>query len=234
MIHTLPVKSLSLSDLPETFTDFYSVLYYLTDLTEIWQKYPPGTSLKLLSREELARLKKITHTKSRERFLAGRSLIRHSLSHYLEISPKNIRIDTSAYGKPYQDHEQQLFFNLSHTGNQFALAISRIGNVGIDIEWHKPRKQLFSIAKSILTETEQCWFNQLAPTEQTAAFYRLWSLKEAILKADGVGLNLSMNTIGFTEQLSVNEWPDELGPQEKWRWLSQQEHHLSLALAVMQ
>ena len=86
----------------------------------------------------------------------------------------------------------------------------------------------------MLTETEQCWFNQLAPTEQTAAFYRLWSLKEAILKADGVGLNLSMNTIGFTEQLSVDEWPDELGPQENWRWLSQQEHHLSLALAVMQ
>lgn len=233
MANLLSATTLTLNDLHNTPVHSASVVCFMTDLSEIKQLIQHETPTKLLSSAELDRLANMSNPAARERFVAGRALIRHCLSHYLTIAPENIHIETSGDGKPYQEHDCQLGFNLSHTGNQFALAISRTGNVGIDIERHKPRKQLFLIAQAMLTETEQCWFNQLAPTEQTAAFYRLWSLKEAILKADGVGLNLSMNSIGFTEQLSVDEWPDELGPQENWRWLSQQEHHLSLALAVM-
>ena len=234
MYPILHITALSLEDLdfPEILPSSSSIHYFLTNHKDICQAGSPGERLQWLSPQELARLNRITHAASRERFLVGRSFIRFVLSHYLKIPPGSIRIDTSANGKPSQNHDDQLFFNLSHTGNQFALAISKLGIVGIDIEQHKPRMHLFPIAQSILTDSDKKWFNPLTQAEQTKIFYQLWSLKEAILKAEGVGLNLAMNKIGFTRALSVSEWPEELCTPHKWCWRSLQKPQLSLSIAL--
>ncbi|MFK0572859.1 4'-phosphopantetheinyl transferase family protein [Endozoicomonas sp.] len=209
-----------------------SVPCYLTSLLDIQQHYRPDESIKLLSPEELTQLAKITLPKSKARFLAGRSFIKHTLAQYLEIPAGDVRIETATYGKPYQQHQPNLFFNLSHTGNWFALAISRHGEIGIDIETHKPRKNLSSMAQQVFTKAEQRWFKALTGKEQEAMFYSLWSLKEAILKAEGIGLNLAMNQLGFSREFSASIWPEMLGSVKSWQWQCVSEKNLSLSVAI--
>lgn len=232
MRYSLPITFLSLSEQSIAPVNSGSVQCYLTDLPEIWQEYPTDTSLVQLSQQERARLERITHIKSRECFLAGRTLIRHILSHYLKISPANICIETSVYGKPFQSHQSRLSFNLSHTGEQFALAISESGEVGVDIEQYKQRKNLDGMVQQVLTESEQEWFYLLPEEHKTENFYRLWSLKEAILKSEGVGMTLPMKAFGFTDELCVSEWSEVLGPVGNWRWSSVQYNNMSIALAL--
>ncbi len=144
--------------------------------------------------------------------------MRSLLGHHLNLHPGAITILNSETGKPYQSHDPSLKFNLTHTSDLFALVISREGEVGVDMESYRQRRQLSWLIESICTADEQ---QQLAsvPTErQLPFFYKFWMLKEATLKADGRGLALPMNSLSWNETLSPVCWNDDLGLSEQWRW----------------
>ena len=156
------------------------------------------------------------------------------LADHLKIPAQEIEIHTTEFGKPFQIHSQNLSFNLSHTGDYFALALSYIAEIGVDIETHKPRKNFTSMADQILTSSEKLWFQTLTESEQKAQFYRLWTLKEATLKAQGTGLTLAIDSIGFSQNNLSLEWNDQLGSRNDWEWFSTQEQGLSIAVALKQ
>lgn len=232
MNYTLPVIKTDLDSFSKTDIPPDSVLCCITDSASLEKKFSNSEMLSILSTDECKRLDTITNAAAKKRFFLGRSFIRHALAFYLNKQAQDIFFQYNAHGKPYQKHNRSIAFNLSHTADQFALAISFIGEVGIDIEKNKPRRNIQGIANEILTADELQWFNRLSKQEQAIQFYRLWSLKEATLKAEGVGLDVSAKNFGFGRSMVVCNWSHLLGALSVWRWNYITENCFSIAVAL--
>ena len=185
-----------------------------------------------LTTHEQERASKITKPQVRHRFIAGRMLLRTLLAKHLDLHPQNIKIVLSDHGKPYQYNSKGLFFNLSHTGDFFAVVINEGAEVGVDIELHKSRRNLSAIAEEVLTPSELNVFALLNDDDQIPYFYRLWTLKEASLKAEGTGFSTPANSIGFSQHLEPVEWNYSLGCPKQWRWWYQSNKTMSCSVAV--
>ncbi|TLV22270.1 4'-phosphopantetheinyl transferase AcpT [Klebsiella indica] len=114
----------------------------------------------------------------RARWLAGRML----LSHFLSPLPEMIY---GEHGKPAFAATTPLWFNLSHSGDNIALLLSDEGEVGCDIEVVRPRNNWRALADTIFSAGEQAEIETEQPEGQLAAFWRIWTRKEAILKQRG-------------------------------------------------
>ncbi|NOQ77432.1 MAG: 4'-phosphopantetheinyl transferase superfamily protein [Methylococcaceae bacterium] len=136
-----------------------------------------------------------------QKYIKTRGLLRKVLGSYLNIKPQKISIKVAEYGKPFIE-EKEVFFNLSHTANKFVLAVSNTGEIGIDLEQYKKRKNLLGLVKKCFSELEQDYWMGLSESQKTMLFYRLWVRKEAFVKAVGRGIAVGLN------QCVVN--PDDL------------------------
>lgn len=101
-----------------------------------------------------------------------------------------IVFERGSHGKPFLKNHT-LEFNFSHSGDYFLMAVSH-RPVGIDIEHMRDNKDFMAIAKRFFANQEYQMLITLPPTEQKAAFYRCWTLKEAYIKATGLGLSLGL------------------------------------------
>ena len=113
-------------------------------------------------------------------WLAGRMLLARALSpHPLPD------IIYGEQGKPAFAEGHPLWFNLSHSGDDIALLMSDEGEVGCDIEVIRPRKNWQALANAVFSMTEHDELEREAPEERLAAFWRIWTRKEAIIKQRG-------------------------------------------------
>ncbi|WP_065356206.1 4'-phosphopantetheinyl transferase AcpT [Kluyvera georgiana] len=117
----------------------------------------------------------------RAAWLAGRALLSHVCSPLPEII-------YGEQGKPAFAREQALWFNLSHSGDNIALLLSDEGEVGCDIEVIRPRPRWPSLVSAFYSAGEQAEIAAERPTHQLAAFWRIWTQKEAIVKQRGGGV----------------------------------------------
>lgn len=114
----------------------------------------------------------------RARWLAGRVLLSHALSPLPEIV-------YGEQGKPAFLPETSLWFNLSHSGDDIALLLSDEGEVGCDLEVIRPRANWRSLANAVFSLGEHAEVDAEHPDQQLAAFWRIWTQKEAIVKQRG-------------------------------------------------
>lgn len=113
-------------------------------------------------------------------WLAGRMLLARALSpHPLPD------IIYGEQGKPAFAEGHPLWFNLSHSGDDIALLMSDEGEVGCDIEVIRPVKNWQALANAVFSMTEHDELEREAPEERLAAFWRIWTRKEAIIKQRG-------------------------------------------------
>lgn len=166
---------------------------------------PLKLALKLAQQHYMAL--KPTHFKSPSRlmsFHANRALLYHALTIFYKLDQAEIKINFNTHGKPYLDQNKsssQIFFNISHSHDYIALILSKNGEVGIDIEKIKPRKHIDALACRVFKASEIIWINN--QTNVLASFYRLWSLKEAYLKATGEGLAGLSSVLIDCEKLQI-------------------------------
>ena len=113
-------------------------------------------------------------------WLAGRMLLARALSPHLLPD-----IIYGEQGKPAFAEGHPLWFNLSHSGDDIALLMSDEGEVGCDIEVIRPRKNWQALANAVFSMTEHDELEREAPEERLAAFWRIWTRKEAIIKQRG-------------------------------------------------
>lgn len=78
--------------------------------------------------------------------------------------------------------------SLAHTRGMVAVAVAQDGDLGIDIERHRPR-DFAALAAQAFGVREQAEVAAGGPD----AFYRIWTLREAVAKATGEGLALAAN-----------------------------------------
>jgi 4'-phosphopantetheinyl transferase len=134
----------------------------------------------------------------RHRFIMARGRLRLILASYLGCEAGEIIFGYGPAGKPYcapQPGGRHLHFNLSHSGDHAALAISCGFELGVDIEQRRPVEE--DILPQIFSKAERRQYDALSPADRQVAFIDNWTRKEACLKALGTGLQLAPDHFEF-------------------------------------
>lgn len=127
----------------------------------------------------------------RDRYVAVRGISRLVLAGYLKADPATLKFTVGEYGKPALICNT-LHFNISHTDNLLLVAVANFPEIGIDIEVIKPRNNLDGLARRCFTASEFQVWRQLSLSQSLDTFYRLWTKKEAFVKAIGRGIALGL------------------------------------------
>jgi len=147
------------------------------------------SQLDLLSHEERQRAERLQRMEDRRRFLGGRLLLRTLLGRYSGLPPRAIPLGYTAAGKPYwPDPPLPLQFNLSHSRERVLVGLMWQARIGVDLEWIRPVPRWQRIARRYFSAAEQARLLACPPAERERVFLELWTQKEALLKAMGVGL----------------------------------------------
>jgi 4'-phosphopantetheinyl transferase len=152
----------------------------------------------LLSTDEKVRAERFYFERDRHHFIAGRGLLRCILGSYLEKEPAQIEFDYGKYGKPSlksKRYQKNLEFNLSHSKDLVIYAVGWNRVIGIDIEYHHPLSDMNNFAEQYFSPRESAYINLLSAEQKESAFFKLWTCKEAFLKANGSGLRMPLNEV---------------------------------------
>lgn len=177
--------------------------------------------LDILSETERQKAETFRIPVMRQRYIAVRALLRQTLADYLPTQPNHLAFKTSTHGKPYLVCES-LHFNISHTADRLMIAVANFTDIGIDIEVIKPRSSLDSIAARCFSMRELHDWQQLPIEHRPVAFYRLWTKKEAFVKAVGRGIALGLELCEVQLQAGgqLNGIPAEFGVASDW-WVTE-------------
>jgi 4'-phosphopantetheinyl transferase len=152
----------------------------------------------VLTDDERERALKMKEGPIRNEFVAARGLLRSVLSRYRALAPREFRFRHGPTGKPYLDAVQpELFFNISHSSGLALLALSGIGEVGVDIEKFRAFKNELGLARRYFIAAEADDLAALPAEVRQRAFFHVWTAKEAFLKAVGHGLANGLERIHF-------------------------------------
>lgn len=155
----------------------------------------------LLDDEERASADRFKFEGNRVQYIVAHALTRLAIGQALSIDPTSLGFVAGAKGKPealVRSRPAPVSFNLSHTKVAVGVAvIAQAGvAVGYDIEW-TGRKVDLAIADRYFRPEEVAWIAGLGAPLQPSGFLRLWTLKEALIKATGEGLSRDLASFWF-------------------------------------
>lgn len=164
-----------------------------------------------LSHDEQIRAQRLHFPIHKTRFIAAHSALREIAGRYLQQAPKSIQFAYNDFKKPFLKDYPSLQFNLSHSADRALIAFTKDNPVGVDIEL---MKELFTseIITRYCHSDEIAFFNGLPNHEKCAAFFQLWTRKEALIKAVGQGLKIPLNSFAVSlvpciEKVTIENHP---------------------------
>jgi 4'-phosphopantetheinyl transferase len=156
--------------------------------------------LPILDQEEQARAARFSFERDRVRFIQAHGIMRRILADYAGGDPATLSFARNRHGKPYlvpRTNGPDLQFNVSHSGNCSMLAVRLDHSIGIDVEHVRGLPKAVEIAQSYFTPTESRALAALQGAARRDAFFVLWTHKEAVVKALGIGLAANLGCIEF-------------------------------------
>lgn len=158
-----------------------------------------------LNQEEWRRYQMFCYPHLQDNYHFAHCFKRAVLSYYNpDTAPKDWQFRYSRSGKPHT--EQNIAFNLSHSEQAVAIVSVKqadTNNIGVDIECYRLLDDLDTLAAQVLHRHEiTILMTQSAPA---TAFYKLWTAKEALLKAAGTGLIDQLQLIDCSQSLRSSE-----------------------------
>lgn len=173
----------------------------------------------LLSADERARADRYHFAADARRYSVARGVLRRILSTLLSVAPEAVAFDYDAHGKPslalHSGGSATLSFNVSHAGDCALIAVASGQAVGVDLERLRVIDQMDDLVRQHFTAREQRAFHALPVDQRQRAFFEVWTRKEAVLKALGVGLSREPATVEVwgggqeTDQIDLGD-PAEL------------------------
>jgi len=163
--------------------------------------------LSLLSVAERERAARYRFEWDRRRFIAGRVALRRRLGGVLDCPPDRVELMVGPFGKPQLPNGLPQF-NVSHSGQWALIAVTEVGTIGVDIEAVDQRVDIAGVGRRTFSTMERSSLAEVG--DRVEGFFDLWTLKEAVVKADGRGLSLEPAT--FT--VSTGEEPRLLDPPD--------------------
>jgi 4'-phosphopantetheinyl transferase len=151
-----------------------------------------GEGLKAVSDAEMERAQRFHFARDRQQFLASRILLRQALTHYVpQVEPRDWAFAALDKGKPYISRPTgcKLQFNMSHTRGMIALAFA-LGSIGVDAEWvDRAMLDMEGTIPKFFEAFERAYLGAYKSEGWQRRFLDIWTLKEARLKASGLGLS---------------------------------------------
>lgn len=146
-----------------------------------------------LSAGERARARRFRAEADRHRFAASHAALRVILAGYLGCDPLALNFDLGPRGKPGLPGSG-IEFNLSHSGDLAVVAVTRGRRVGVDVERLRPTFERDGIVARFFSPSERAEFAALPDGLHLDAFFRVWTCKEAYIKAIGTGLATELDS----------------------------------------
>ena len=158
----------------------------------------------VLSAVERAYVKSFRQHTDRISRAATHTLLRHALAARTGLPASALDLQRDAMGRPFLRLPPTAMsvapdFNVSHAGQYVLIAIASGRRVGVDIERHDRALDWQSLSPLVLTTDERAQLASLPAPQQTAAFIQRWAIKEALLKATGIGIGQGMNWFSVTD-----------------------------------
>lgn len=152
----------------------------------------------LLSKDEKQRVNKFTFEKDRTTTIIARGSLRHLLSRYLNCQATDIKFSYGKYGKPTLLNNKTIKFNVSHSGEMIVIAFCNDYDIGIDVEYIKRDFDVFDIVDNYFSKQEIKALHKIPNNQQTEAFFRGWTRKEAFIKAKSQGLSFPLDSFSIS------------------------------------
>lgn len=156
----------------------------------------------MLSADEWERADQFRFSVDRRRFVAGRGALRCILSHHLGVSPAAVVFEYGPAGKPRlmwcrDGVDEGLHFNVSHSGGLALIAVTRVGEIGIDVEPVRDLPDWEGVAELAFEPGRIAALRAQTGADRREAFFREWTRQEAIAKAHGTGLGAAQRAEAF-------------------------------------
>jgi 4'-phosphopantetheinyl transferase len=153
---------------------------------------PREQDLQLLDDDERQRTARFIFMRDRVKYSICHANMRRILASYLHRPPESLTYRTQPGGKPELESDVPLRFNLSHSRSLALLAVARVNEVGVDVEDIRPIEP--GVAERFFSAAELAGMADLHGRQWLDAFYRCWTRKEAILKVEGLGLRIPLDS----------------------------------------
>jgi 4'-phosphopantetheinyl transferase len=162
----------------------------------------------------------------------ARQLLAEAGARLLGTDPARLAVGRAASGQPIvravADQAEQVWVSLSYGPGVLAVAASRTGPVGIDVEG-PTRPEVVRLAERWFDPDEAAWVRDQPAAEQPTAFLLLWTAKEALGKALGTGLRGG----GLRRRVTLPPVTDgSFQPLPSGLWLAHPVPDLPLVLAI--
>ena len=214
-------------------------LAWFTDVTLVSDPDVLAEYESLLDDQEKRRHAAFHFPADRHLYLVAHALLRTSLSRFSDIQPCKWRISSNKSGRPEvaaeQCPEDRIRFNLSHTKGLAACVVTANVDIGIDVERLDRRCDMESIARRYFSRQEMQALMALPVHDRPTRFLEYWTLKEAYVKACGLGLSIPLDSFFFyrDRQMVWRIGFDRDDDPSEWRFVCVRptpDHVLSIAI----
>jgi 4'-phosphopantetheinyl transferase len=158
----------------------------------------------VLSPTERQRADRFVFAHDRMHHVIAHGVLRHLLSRYCGVAPNSLRFETTASGKPSLQAQvpgrarvgtpsSSLQFNLTHSDGRALLGVSDGRELGIDLERVRSNLEALDISRHYFFGAEREAIENALSVMRDSTFFRYWVAKEAVLKAQGVGLGFPLD-----------------------------------------
>ncbi|MDE0393094.1 MAG: 4'-phosphopantetheinyl transferase superfamily protein [Rhodospirillales bacterium] len=192
----------------------------------------------LLDEEEKSRWRRFLSVRARREFVLCRAALRVTLCDRLGCSNRQLAFGYLEHGKPFAvvgGRRASLGFNVSHSGGHGLMAFAENEWLGVDVEERVAGRDFEGIGSLVYGAAERQLLATAAGVDKMQLFFRLWSMKEALIKAIGSGFSLNPSRFEVPEpmqrgdQTGVFHFPH--APSDAWRLLDLGEPRFAAALA---
>jgi 4'-phosphopantetheinyl transferase len=162
---------------------------------------PVRTLWHIINPDDRCRAERFRFERDQMRYIASHGMLRVILGYYVGIDPAQLDFIRGIYGKPYLVDSQKgsVEFNISCSDGFALLSVTCDHQVGIDVERVKSVPESDHTLGVFFSENERAFVNEFPTDQKPGAFFALWTLKEAHMKAIGCGLSLPVNRVnGFS------------------------------------
>ncbi|MDR3172790.1 MAG: 4'-phosphopantetheinyl transferase superfamily protein [Treponema sp.] len=191
-------------------TDCYKVIVLTADRDLSGDEYAALLSLVSPDKRALLQRKKEKDRRPAQNSLLADVLVRRELCHLTGLQNKDLRFGSNEHHKPFLMDWPEIHYNLSHSGTIVVAAFDR-KPIGIDVEFIKPINNL--VTRRVFGPEEREHYARLPQEERLHYFYTIWTMKEAYLKKEGVGLTRPMHLFDVISLPNERFFPVPLGEQ---------------------
>ncbi len=160
----------------------------------------------ILTAEEQQRWSRFLFEKNKHEFLVTRALERGVLATCLGKRPAELAFVRNDYGRPALSPAVPLRFNLTNTLELVACAVTSDREVGVDTEPLARADTVIEVAPTVFRDTERAMLDRLDLPARRRRAVELWTLKEAYMKARGMGMSLPVQE--FEIHYGTNDEPE--------------------------